>query len=105
LGRQEARRSHARTQGDAVNSARKILYSAGGSEVRIHRRDGRIRASDTVRPETTPGPQVSQHSPTADGLGLAVRRVGRPERAASSPRTTGSARDQGMARHQGASGT
>ena len=37
---------HFRTQGDAIDAARKIS-SNQGSELYIHRRDGRIRAKDS----------------------------------------------------------
>lgn len=35
-------------QSDAIDRAREIVRNAGGGEVRIHGRDGRIRDSDTV---------------------------------------------------------
>lgn len=42
--------AQAQTQGDAVTRAREIVRNGGGGEVRIHGRDGRIRAADTVPP-------------------------------------------------------
>jgi hypothetical protein len=43
-------------QSDAINRAREIVGNAGGGEVRIHGRDGRIRDSDTVHPGNDPMP-------------------------------------------------
>ena len=37
-----------RTQAEGIDRARTIVINAGGGEVRIHGRDGRIRDSDTV---------------------------------------------------------
>lgn len=48
--------AHERTQADAVNRARDIVHNAGGGEVRIHGRDGRLRDSDTVAPGNDPNP-------------------------------------------------
>ena len=48
--------SHHDTQGDAQQRAREIVGNAGGGEVRIHGRDGRIRDSDTVPPGNDPNP-------------------------------------------------
>lgn len=48
--------AHARTQGQAVDRARDVVDNAGGGEVRIHRCDGRIRNSQTVRPGNDPNP-------------------------------------------------
>lgn len=48
--------AHADTQADAVARAREIVSNAGGGEVRIHGRDGRVRDSDTVRPGNDPYP-------------------------------------------------
>jgi hypothetical protein len=36
--------------------AREIVHNAGGGEVKIHGRDGRIRDSDTVAPGNDPNP-------------------------------------------------
>jgi len=52
----ERRSAHAGTQAEAINRARQIVGSAGGGEVRIHGRDGRIRDSDTVPPGNDPNP-------------------------------------------------
>lgn len=48
--------SHHDTQADAIDRARDIVGNAGGGEVRIHGRDGRIRDSDTVAPGNDPNP-------------------------------------------------
>lgn len=48
--------SHHETQADAERRAKEIVRNAGGGEVRIHRRDGRIRDSDTVAPGNDPYP-------------------------------------------------
>jgi hypothetical protein len=39
-------RARADTQAEAIDRARQIVGKAGGGEVVIHRRDGRIRDSD-----------------------------------------------------------
>lgn len=44
------------TQAAAAAAARRIVENAGGGEVRIHGRDGRIRDSDTVAPGNDPNP-------------------------------------------------
>ncbi len=50
------------TQGAAERAAKQSLGKAGGGEVRIHRRDGTIRDSDTVAPARDPHPpKDSQH--------------------------------------------
>ena len=43
-------------QSDAIDRARDIVGNAGGGEVRIHGRDGKIRDSDTVPPGNDPFP-------------------------------------------------
>lgn len=48
--------SHHATQADAERRAKTIVANAGGGEVRIHNRQGRIRDSDTVRPGRDPFP-------------------------------------------------
>ncbi len=48
--------SHHGTQADAERRAKTIVANAGGGEVRIHGRDGRIRDSDTVPPGNDPNP-------------------------------------------------
>ena len=45
-----------RTQADAERAAKEYASHAGGGEVRIHGRDGRIRDSDTVPPARDPNP-------------------------------------------------
>ena len=40
--------AHRDTQAEAIERAREIVTNAGGGEVRIHGRDGKIRDSDTV---------------------------------------------------------
>jgi hypothetical protein len=42
------------TQAAAEKAAKAYVKKAGGGEVRIHGRDGRIRDSDTVRPGNDP---------------------------------------------------
>lgn len=44
------------TQAAAQNRAREIVGNAGGGEVTIHGRNGRIRDSDTVSPGNDPFP-------------------------------------------------
>ena len=48
--------SHHNTQADAERRAKEIVRNAGGGEVRIHGRDGRIRDSDTIAPGNDPYP-------------------------------------------------
>lgn len=48
--------AHTDTQKQALDRARDIVRNAGGGEVRIHGRDGKIRDSDTVRPGNDPNP-------------------------------------------------
>lgn len=48
--------AHADTQKQATDRAREIVHNAGGGEVRIHGRDGKIRDSDTVAPGNDPNP-------------------------------------------------
>lgn len=48
--------SHHDTQGEAIDRGREIVRNAGGGEVRIHGRDGKIRDSDTVPPGNDPNP-------------------------------------------------
>ena len=38
------------TQGAAIDAARPIVRNAGGGELRIKGRDGRLRDSDTIKP-------------------------------------------------------
>ncbi len=44
------------TQAKAEARAKEILLRQGGGEAVIHRRDGRIRDSDTVKPGNDPFP-------------------------------------------------
>jgi hypothetical protein len=44
------------TQSQAIGRARQIVRNAGGGEVRIHGRDGKIRDSDTIAPGNDPNP-------------------------------------------------
>lgn len=46
----------AETQTEAIDRARQIVGNAGGGEVTIHGRDGKIRDSDTVAPGNDPHP-------------------------------------------------
>lgn len=48
--------AHTGTQAAATDRARDIVRNAGGGEVRIHGRDGRVRDSDTVPPGNDPNP-------------------------------------------------
>ncbi len=48
--------AYLQTQADAVELTREIVENFGGGEVVIHRRDGRIRDSDTVPPGNDPNP-------------------------------------------------
>lgn len=48
--------SHHDTQAEAERRAKEIVADRGGGEVRIHRRDGRNRDSDTVAPGRDPNP-------------------------------------------------
>lgn len=50
------RSDHADTQAEAIKRARGIVDNAGGGEVDIHNRQGRIRDSDTVAPGNDPNP-------------------------------------------------
>ena len=45
---------HEKTQADAEKRAKDIVGNAGGGEVVIHGRDGRIRDKDTVAPGNDP---------------------------------------------------
>ncbi len=44
------------TQKEAEKAAKKLSSNSGGGEVRIHRPDGTIRDSDTVKPGNDPMP-------------------------------------------------
>lgn len=44
------------TQKEAIARAKEIVHNAGGGEVPIHGRDGKIRNSDTVAPGNDPNP-------------------------------------------------
>lgn len=48
--------AHVDTQKQGQDRAREIVRKAGGGEVRVHGRDGRIRDSDTVAPGNDPNP-------------------------------------------------
>ncbi len=47
---------HHDRQADAISRAGATAHNEGGAEVVIHRRDGRIRCSDTVAPGNDPNP-------------------------------------------------
>lgn len=47
---------HSDTQKQAQDRAREIVRKAGGGEVKIHGRDGKIRDSDTIAPGNDPMP-------------------------------------------------
>lgn len=44
------------TQAAAEKRAKEIVANEGGGEVRVHRPDGSIRDSDTIRPGNDPNP-------------------------------------------------
>lgn len=48
------RSDHKPTQAEAIQRAKEIVHNAGGGEVTIHGRDGKIRAKDTVDPGNDP---------------------------------------------------
>lgn len=48
--------SHHETQAEAIDRGREIVGNAGGGELRIHGRDGKIRDSDTIPPGNDPNP-------------------------------------------------
>ena len=48
--------SHHQTQREAEQRAKQIVGNSGGGEVVLHRRDGRIRDSDTIPPGRDPFP-------------------------------------------------
>ncbi len=52
----------AKTQAAAERRAKQIVANQGGGEVRVHRRDGSIRDSDTIRPgKDTHPPKDKKH--------------------------------------------
>lgn len=53
-GAGERRSAHADTQAEAIARAKEIVHNAGGGEVSIHGRDGKVRAKDTVDPGNDP---------------------------------------------------
>lgn len=48
--------AHRDTQAAAIDRAREIIHNAGGGELRIHGRDGKMRDSDTIAPGNDPNP-------------------------------------------------
>jgi transcriptional regulator with XRE-family HTH domain len=48
------RSAHADTQAEAIARAKQIVHNAGGGEVTIHGRDGKIRSKDKVEPGIDP---------------------------------------------------
>lgn len=46
--------AHTNTQAAAISRAKEIVSNAGGGEVSIHGRDGKVRAKDTVEPGNDP---------------------------------------------------
>lgn len=46
--------AHADTQAEAQGLARKIIHNQGGGELITHRKDGQIRAKDTIDPGNDP---------------------------------------------------
>lgn len=71
-----------RTQKQAEAAAKRQLRNAGGGEVRIHGRDGRIRDSDTVKPgrESPARDTRHQRAPGAMKRVLGHRRAQAPFR-------------------------
>ena len=53
-GAGERRSAHTDKQADAIARAKEIVGNAGGGEVSIHGRDGKVRAKDTVEPGNDP---------------------------------------------------
>src|SRR6476660_4734236 len=47
---------HSDTQAEATKRAAEIVKNAGGGEVRIHGKDGKIRDADTIAPGNDPYP-------------------------------------------------
>ena len=52
--------SHHKTQTDAEKRAKEILANDGGGEAVLHRRDSKIRDSDTVAPGNDPNPPTDK---------------------------------------------
>lgn len=52
--------SHHPSQADAERRAKEIVANDGGGEVVVHRPNGQIRDSDTVRPGNDPNPPRDQ---------------------------------------------
>lgn len=52
--------THHDTQAEAIGRAREIVGNAGGGEVVVHGRDGKIRDSDTVAPGRDPFPPLDK---------------------------------------------
>jgi hypothetical protein len=48
--------AHADTQADAIDRGCAIVHNAGGGELLIHGRDGKIRQKDTIEPGNDPYP-------------------------------------------------
>lgn len=48
--------THHDTQAEAIDRGREIVHNAGGGELRIHDRQGRIRDTDTIAPGNDPNP-------------------------------------------------
>jgi len=53
-GAAKGKSAHTRTQAEAIDRAKQIVERAGGGEVTIHGRDGKIREKDTVDPGNDP---------------------------------------------------
>ena len=52
--------AHSATQAEAILRAKEIVHNAGGGEVVIHGKDGRIRSSDTVAPSNESSRRASR---------------------------------------------
>ena len=48
--------SHHDTQAEAISRGREIVHNAGGGELRVHGKDGKIRDSSTIPPRNDPFP-------------------------------------------------
>ncbi len=63
VGADAKRRSaHTDTQQQAINRAREIVHNAGGGEVVIHDRQGRIRDKDTIAPGNNPNQSTARQA-------------------------------------------
>ena len=73
--------SHHSTQAEAEARAKEIVGNAGGGEVVIHGRNGRIRDSDTVQPGNDPNPPRDTKHGRVEGSSLPCCAIGREQQA------------------------